>query len=384
MILIGSLIPVIHLIIHLPSFRYLLYRFALEQQARIPVGSYYIGYLISSLLYVLWMSYLLVMVFVTARSCRIITRGYERLSYAAIILSTSTLFFIFCLIEPVRIHMLCTGSIHALLDISLQYELPLFYITTLPWLVLLIMSINSFVLLKYSRVAFKEAIVIYFQERQLQRINQAVRFMLHSLKNDIFSLSLIANELRGSEGGLSHPLIEEHHQLSDHALKTIGSFLDQTRILQLHRELIDTGTLLHGIHEQMSILYPHVSITLDVSEDIQCLCDGELMAQAIRNCWMNACEASIVNKETSPSVRVSVIQEQGWLAIWIEDSGAGLSKKDVRGIFRPLKSGAVTMTKWGIGLNYSHRVFRAHRGFIQIDQHSKRGARLELAAPIIE
>jgi signal transduction histidine kinase len=381
-ICICAAVVLAHLLLHLPGVRYALYIRFVQTEAFGLIALYYGSYQLVEVLYLGYICCLCLRLYRSARQSTIISRSYEKLSYLAIVGTSSTLFLLFCIVDPVRLHMMRDRSANALIDISLQYELPLFYITILPWIVLLIMSVNVFMLLKYSRVAFKEAVVIYLQERKMQTINQAVRFLFHSLKNDLFSLTLITKDIRQAGSADLTPLLTEHDELAGHALRTIARFLDQTRSIALRPTVCSISTILSPIIDQLAVCYPAVSCTLQIPHDAHWLVDRELFTEAIRNCCINAAEAAVANPKARPQVTVRTTMEQQWVAVTVIDTGKGLSRAERRVLFRPLKSGSVSMTNWGIGLNYSYRVMRAHRGYIQIDPHASEGAVFELSAPV--
>lgn len=382
-LLVGLVIAFGHLLLHLPSVRYALYIYSLNGAKFSIVVLYYsmlYGFLFGYLFYCV---YLCILLYRSAKQSVIKVRLHEKLSDLAIVGTSLSIFLLFSLVDPVRLHMIKTHTVASLIEVSLQYEIPKFYVVYLPIIVFLILLINVYMLFRYSRVAFKDALVLYFQERMMQKINQAVRFLFHSLKNDFFALALISKELKELGESDLFPLLKEHDEITEQGLETIARFLDQTTGITIQLGVCYISTILNPIVMQLSALYPTVQITVDINQDVPLLVDRKLYIEAVRNCCINAAEAAKANLLCTASVYIDTKVEDQWLGITISDTGRGLTPAEQRRLFRPLKSGSVRMSNWGIGLNYSYRILRAHRGSITASRKVSIGAEFELTAPIV-
>jgi len=389
-LLVGVVLLFLHGIGHSTAARLKLYVWFEQHTNSISLQVFYALCFLNSLALLFYIVHHVLLLVKSAGKSRIRARRYEQISYFATTASFTGLFIIFFIIDPIKLNFIAKRDVYALIDISLQYKLPLFYVTTLPLLVLIIMLLNLFALFRYSRVELKELIVIKYQEYKMQKVNQAVRFIFHSLKNDFFSLTLISKDLKKEVEKVAIKnrapivdLIKEQDELYQSSLDKIVHFLDRTTIIDLNYMLIDMNYLVQEIVSQLCHIYPQVNIVFRYPDThYYAQVDKEKFGEAVRNCCINAVQASLGNTKREPKVKIDIIEENPWLAIVIEDSGEGISHKDIRYLFRPLNSGSTSISHWGIGLNYSHRIMRAHKGYIQVITRKKGGAVFELSAPV--
>ena len=84
-----------------------------------------------------------------------------------------------------------------------------------------------------------------------------------------------------------------------------------------------------------------------------------------------------------PVVRLKAYKAQGWLRISISDNGQGISKKDLKKVFRKyyrVKNGDVHKVKgYGLGLSYVHKIVKMHRGKIAVESNPGEGTTFVLS-----
>ena len=83
-------------------------------------------------------------------------------------------------------------------------------------------------------------------------------------------------------------------------------------------------------------------------------------------------------KNFSPRIEVETGREYEWGYIRITDNGPGISRKDLRKVFRRFFSTKSTKTNWGMGLAYCHRVIKAHHGFLNLFTTPGEGTTVEV------
>lgn len=115
------------------------------------------------------------------------------------------------------------------------------------------------------------------------------------------------------------------------------------------------------------------------------------IGQVIANLLSNAADA-LSEQSTNPSqkpdilIETSIIEDSkiSHLLISVEDSGAGVSEKDIESIFEAFFTTKAVGYGTGLGLSICSKIIHAHNGTI-IVEHSKRlgGARFVIELPYI-
>jgi len=106
------------------------------------------------------------------------------------------------------------------------------------------------------------------------------------------------------------------------------------------------------------------------------------LQQVILNLVVNAIEAmhSVTDRTSELRITSDIIQNSSDVLVTIEDSGAGLHRKDKDRIFEPFFTTKSTGT--GIGLTICRSIIEAHGGNLQATANNPYGAIFRLALPI--
>jgi signal transduction histidine kinase len=116
------------------------------------------------------------------------------------------------------------------------------------------------------------------------------------------------------------------------------------------------------------------------NKDVLIWGDSEYLITVLENLLQNALDAlaKTKNEDFTPALQVEIGQEFEWGFIRIIDNGPGISRKELRKIFRPFYTTKSTKNNWGMGLAYCHRVIKAHRGFINVRSVLGEGTTVEV------
>jgi len=126
-----------------------------------------------------------------------------------------------------------------------------------------------------------------------------------------------------------------------------------------------------------------VSVSTELRDDIPRLfADRGQLQQVILNLVVNAIEAmhSVTDRTRELRITSDIIQDSSDVMVTIEDSGAGLDRKDKDRIFEPFFTTKSTGT--GIGLTICRSIIEAHGGSLQATANNPYGAIFRLALPI--
>jgi signal transduction histidine kinase len=126
-----------------------------------------------------------------------------------------------------------------------------------------------------------------------------------------------------------------------------------------------------------------VSVSTELRDDIPRLfADRGQLQQVILNLVVNAIEAmhSVTDRTRELRITSDIIQNSSDVLVTIEDSGAGLHRKDKDRIFEPFFTTKSTGT--GIGFTICRSIIEAHGGNLQATANNPYGAIFRLALPI--
>ncbi len=104
--------------------------------------------------------------------------------------------------------------------------------------------------------------------------------------------------------------------------------------------------------------------------------DAALLKRSIENLVLNALQAV---PEITGEVRVSVLEEQTWMMIRVEDNGPGVSAELEEQVFEANVTSKAEGT--GLGLTLVKGVVEAHNGYIEYGSSPLGGASFEARIP---
>lgn len=210
------------------------------------------------------------------------------------------------------------------------------------------------------------------RSRDMEIMGKVSAFVLHDLKNHVYTLSLMTDNARKF---IANPEFQKD------LVEALGSTVGKMKILiaQL-KGLPDRQTLrrepvrLLGLAREATRLLGQDRFEY-AGEDVEALVDGEEMGKVILNLSLNALEASKADqrvvietgKDPDPFVRVV-------------DNGVGIAESFIAdGLFEPFKS---TKTKgMGIGLYQCKQIVAAHGGRIEVRSSPGAGAEFVVRLP---
>lgn len=201
--------------------------------------------------------------------------------------------------------------------------------------------------------------------REMEVMGKVSTFILHDLKNLVYTLSLIVENAR--------KYIDNPDFQTD-MLKSLGNTVAKMKVLitqlkglpnrqSLRREGVD---LLQLARETAGLL-PEARVRFD-GDGTPVLVDREEMQKVVLNLYMNAMEASGRDEEI-----VVQVGRQGQPFLRVTDRGCGMDARFVReSLFVPFKT---TKPKgMGIGLYQCQQIVAAHGGHIEVESEPDRGS----------
>jgi DNA-binding response OmpR family regulator len=219
---------------------------------------------------------------------------------------------------------------------------------------------------------------------ELATANRELEAFTYSVSHDLRA------PLRAIDG-FSHILTEEHAERLGAegreclrrvraAAQRMGELIDD--LLQLSRlgraelrlELVDLGAMARAVAEQLVSGEGNREVELVIREGIIARADPRLMRVALENLLGNALKFTA--KRPRARIEFGVRQENGILAYFVRDNGAGFDMASAEMLFRPFQRlhAATEFEGTGIGLATVQRIVNRHGGRVWAEAAVGQGA----------
>ncbi|MBE9531696.1 MAG: PEP-CTERM system histidine kinase PrsK, partial [Proteobacteria bacterium] len=218
------------------------------------------------------------------------------------------------------------------------------------------------------------------RSREMDAFNKVSSFIMHDLKNQIYTLSLVAGN---ATDNMDNP---EFHK---DAIGTLNNTITKMKAmmaklsslpegLELNKRDVDLTTV---VEESLDASKFNGGKSLNVIRELAELprvsLDPEEVQKVIFNILANAYDAI----ESKGEIRVKTGVDGGFINISISDNGHGMSMEFIdKSLFRPFKT---TKKKgFGIGLCQCKAIIEAHDGRIEVNSKEGRGTEFNVLLPL--
>ena len=155
---------------------------------------------------------------------------------------------------------------------------------------------------------------------------------------------------------------------------------------ELPLEDVDSGALLRGMLDSYPELQPEKARIVVEGRLPVVLANEAGLTQCFSNLLGNA--VKFVRPGETPQVRVWASHREGWVQIWVEDKGIGMSKEMLPRVFDMFSRASKSYEGTGIGLALVRKVTQRMGGKVGVDSQPGKGSRfwidLPAAAPATE
>ncbi len=252
-------------------------------------------------------------------------------------------------------------------------KIPQIYIVTYPIFSIFVLL---FLIVNVNRL-FSSDLFFFSNERALTKsiddLNQNLKDVFHSEKNLMFSINILANEIKneyGNEKGLAK--LNRIIDISTEQMNTISESLKRIKELHIKTAVLDLRDL-----TDMAINNAHLPETIHIEKkycSFPALCSVDLYhtSHAITNLLLNSKDALEMSGQNEKRIVISIDASKEWVYLSIWDNGIGMEKKSIKRMLMPFVSTKSKTGNWGIGLPYVFRVITAHLGQLQIKSSIKK------------
>jgi len=232
------------------------------------------------------------------------------------------------------------------------------------------------------------------QQKRLSRIkNDFINNLAHELKTPTFSTALLLRLLRTSLQSGQLEKSNSYLQLMEQENTAIKSHIDKVLELasleggkyQLERKPLVIGPLLERVAASFTHMVEdkggYFRYQFEV-EGVQVMADEVHLQNAIQNLLDNALKYGGV----PPVIQCSASRAGKKLHITVCDNGTGIAARERKRIFQKfyrINNGSAAPAKgFGLGLNYTRQVIRAHGGRVELVKASEKGSSFIISLPI--
>lgn len=257
---------------------------------------------------------------------------------------------------------------------------------------------NVFPYVAFGALAFMIAIIVkyssietYHRNRDVQisksidTASLGVKAFTHALKNHLLAIRSEAEFLKDKHENDAETVYSlelmldscaksfESIDYAAHKLKTIELNLQQTALDVPVRTAV---TRLQASKRRQTQI--NVRLTGDTPVVYM---DESHMSETVFNIVENALEA--LGDRTDGVIDIEIGEQNGWGVISIRDNGPGVPAEHLDSIFSPFFTTKSSLTNWGIGLSYCHKIVTAHDGDITAESEPQKGTLFKIVLPTI-
>ncbi len=232
----------------------------------------------------------------------------------------------------------------------------------------------------FERIRLKEQLA---QAKHLSSLGEMVAGVSHEIRNPLGIISSSAELLKkkmapqDNLNAIADIVVAEARRLNN----IITDFLNYARPKKPNRRVcrIDEVITKNILFLEHQIKENGYVVRTFFDDDIPVImADGDMLYQAFLNLLINGMQAM----PHGGAIDVTVEAEDGFLWVYIEDEGEGVSESVMEKIWDPFFTTKEKGT--GLGLGIVRNIIESHHGMIRIDNRSEKGARVSVKFPLIQ
>ena len=269
-------------------------------------------------------------------------------------------------------------------NIEMAYDrfYPIIPFTTVGLLLLILL-----LLLNYRLSSLVHIFVDRKIRRDLSRMNEIMSDILHSEKNLLFSIHILARQLIQEQEGPVQKTAEKIRDLTDNSLKHASATLDALRNprYQFRRNslisVLEDAVKKANLDSSISVIWDKSKWDTRLGD---CQFDYYHMSQVLINLLANAADAIKAAGRKNGTILIDAVIQFQWIIIIIQDNGTGIRKTAVKQLFDPYFSDKSGTYHWGLGLSYAYKVVKSHWGHIRVESKWGEGTSMQIILPLAQ
>ena len=223
-----------------------------------------------------------------------------------------------------------------------------------------------------------------YQEDTIENINNNIMIMLHTYKNAFCAINAYSDKSNDSLFSSPDEQLKIIKEISNTYFLQIKDFINKYKTQSKNApvfKLINIKTCL-----EMSIKNAAVPKKIRVSQNcpdkpIYTIGDEFRLSDAFV-CIINNSIEALVDKNSDPTISITVGVEGHNIYINFLDNGVGIAKKNIQKVFNPLYSSKHNDKNFGLGLNYIKKTINSHNGTVFIKSEENKYTLIQLTLPL--
>ena len=208
--------------------------------------------------------------------------------------------------------------------------------------------------------------------QELQSWQRLIKVLNHEVMNSLTPISTLTHAIRKSASELKQgkdDIIKNADLIQERSISLVNfikKYRDITRIEKLSLRKVIIREIFIKITEFLSKELSLKKITCRISivpNNLELLCDPDLIEQLLINLMINSIEA--LSESSSPVIKLHAFHEKNSnVVIQVWDNGRGIPEDKLNEIFTPFYSTKKDGT--GIGLSFARQIILLHKGNISV------------------
>jgi signal transduction histidine kinase len=223
-------------------------------------------------------------------------------------------------------------------------------------------------------------------DRLMAQMNEVLSDSLHSQKNLLFSINILAGNAHAAGDNVEKlkEEIKKIDELSRSSLEKISEQLDALREIRMKLKDQELIGLIEKAVEKVN-LPKHIEIfrnyRIKDRHTLVCRLDEYHITQVFVNIISNAMEAIEESGREEGIIIITATAQFQWVLVGVQDNGIGIRKTSLRRVFEPWYSEKAGHYNRGLGLSYVYKIIKAHFGIIRLESRYGKGSTVYIMLP---
>jgi signal transduction histidine kinase len=223
-------------------------------------------------------------------------------------------------------------------------------------------------------------------DRLIAQMNEILSDSLHSQKNLLFSINILAGNTHAA-GDNVEKLREEIKKIDDlsrSSLEKISEQLDALREIRMKLKDQELIGLIEKAVEKVNLpkrIEIFRNYRVKDRHTLVCRLDEYHITQVFVNIISNAMEAIEESGREEGIIIITATAQFQWALVGVQDNGIGIRKKSLRRVFEPWYSEKAGHYHRGLGLSYVYKIIKAHFGIIRLESRYGKGSTVYIMLP---
>ncbi|CAD7770687.1 Adaptive-response sensory-kinase SasA [Candidatus Methanoperedenaceae archaeon GB50] len=217
------------------------------------------------------------------------------------------------------------------------------------------------------------------QIREQETFHRLSSFIVHDLKNLVYTLSLSLQNARKyfDEPEFKKDLLDTISNSVSKMKVLMAKLSSAPRGLKINLQQIDLNNLINEVVDSTKLNSKDINIKKYFGDIPVIKADKEQLKKVITNLMLNALEANGNRGE----IKINTYSRNGWVVFSISDNGPGMDKEfKEKYLFKPFHS--TKSRGLGIGLFQCKTIIDAHKGRIEVESEKWKGCTFTVKLPV--